>query len=63
MITKPTLTDIDAVMCEADDIYFDMGEAYAAGDFFAAEACGRQLSERYAVMTAMFDRIDGATVH
>lgn len=52
---------LDALMCEADDLYFAMQEAI--GNRPLMQHYADQLCEKNAIFHAMLERMDGATVN
>jgi hypothetical protein len=57
------LAQMEAVMCEADDLYFSMNEAAAVENRPLVSFYGQMLGEKMAVWHALNARLSGATVN
>lgn len=60
---KSLLDYIDAIMCEADDLYLSMHEALAAENASCVIAYSDRLVQSAVVCRALVERLDGATLH
>jgi len=63
MISEPTPDQIDALMCEVDDLYMDMQETYGVDNLRLADHLANALQEKLSTPYALEERLAGATVN